>query len=213
VWLTFRQTTEAIIAGLEAAWVFFGGVFPVVIPDNMSPIVDDADPLAPRFNQAFVEYAQSRGFVIDTTRVGRPRDKARVERGVPYVRRSFFAGEDFRDLPDAQARAERWCRKVAGLRVHGTTQRRPAEVFATEEAHLLLPAPTEPYDLPIYARAKVHRDHHIEVARSLYSVPGDLIGRHVEVPRRPGPGARLLSGTGGEGPSPARARPARHRPR
>jgi transposase len=181
VWLTFHQTTEAVIAGLEAAWVFFGGVFRVVIPDNMSPIVDDADPLNPRFNQAFVEYAQARGFVIDTARVRHPRDKARVERGVPYVRRSFFAGEDFRDLLDAQARAERWCVEVAGLRVHGTTQRRPAEVFATEEAHLLLPAPGEPYDLPVYARPKVHRDHHIEVARALYSVPGNLIGRHVEV--------------------------------
>jgi transposase len=25
VWLTHRQTTEAVIAGCEAAWVFFGG--------------------------------------------------------------------------------------------------------------------------------------------------------------------------------------------
>lgn len=181
LWLTFRQTTEAVIAGLEAAWAFFGGVFPVVIPDNMSPVVDKADPVAPRLNRAFVEYAQARGFVIDTARVGKPRDKARVERGVPYARRSFFAGEDFADLHDAQRRAERWCATTAGLRVHGTTQRRPAEVFAAEEAHLLLPAPTEPYDLPVYATAKVHRDHHIEVARALYSVPGNLIGAHVDV--------------------------------
>ncbi|HEY2949225.1 MAG TPA: hypothetical protein VGJ53_12655 [Micromonosporaceae bacterium] len=35
--------------------------------------------------------------------------------------------------------------------------------------------------MPIYATAKVHRDHHIEVARSLYSVPGNLIGQRVEV--------------------------------
>ena len=35
VYLTFRQTTEAVIAGFEAAWGFFGGVFPVVIPENV----------------------------------------------------------------------------------------------------------------------------------------------------------------------------------
>jgi hypothetical protein len=35
--------------------------------------------------------------------------------------------------------------------------------------------------VPVYATAKVHRDHHIEVARSLYSVPGALIGARVEV--------------------------------
>ena len=37
------------------------------------------------------------------------------------------------------------------------------------------------YDLPVYASPKVHRDHHIEVAKALYSVPGNLIGRHVDV--------------------------------
>jgi transposase len=181
VWLTFQQTTAAVIAGGEAAWVFFGGVFKTLIPDNMSAIVDAADPLEPRLNQAIVEYAQARGFVIDPARVRSPQDKPRVERQVQFVRGSFFAGESFIDLADAQRRAETWCRERAGLRIHGTTQQRPAEVFTAEEAPLLLPAPTEVYDVPIYATAKVHRDHHIEVARSLYSVPGALIGARVEV--------------------------------
>jgi transposase len=181
VWLTFRQTTDAVIAGCEAAWRFFGGVFRTVIPDNMSAIVDDADALEPRLNQAFVEYAQARGFMIDPARVRRPQDKPRVERMVPFVRRSLFAGEHFVDLADAQGRAEQWCATTAGLRVHGTTQCRPIEVFAAEEQPQLLPAPTEVYDVPIYATAKVHRDHHVEVAKALYSVPGNLIGTRVEV--------------------------------
>jgi transposase len=181
VWLTFQQTTLAVIAGCEAAWAFFGGVFGTLIPDNLSAIVDHADPLEPRLNPAFVEYAQARGFKIDPARVRSPQDKPRVERQVQFVRGSFFAGEDFMDLADAQRRAETWCRQRAGLRVHGTTQQRPAEVFAAEESPRLLPAPTEVYDVPIYATAKVHRDHHIEVARSLYSVPGALIGARVEV--------------------------------
>jgi hypothetical protein len=143
--------------------------------------VADADDVNPRFTDAFVEYAQARGFVIDPARVGRPKDKPRVERVVPYVRGRFFAGEDFRDLADAQRRAERWCLETAGVRIHGTTQARPLEMFTLLEQPVLLPAPTEPYDLPIYQRAKVHRDHHIEVARALYSVPGDLIGCWVDV--------------------------------
>jgi hypothetical protein len=66
------------------------------------------------------------------------------------------------------------------MRVHGTTQCRPLELFRLEEQSRLLPAPTAVYDLPIYARPKVHRDHHVEVAKALYSVPGNLIGAHVE---------------------------------
>ena len=33
VFLTFSQTTAAVIAGCEAAWAFFGGMFTVVIPE------------------------------------------------------------------------------------------------------------------------------------------------------------------------------------
>jgi transposase len=181
VWLSHRQTIADVIAGCDAGWGFFGGVFRVMIPDNMAAIVAEADDVKPRFTDAFVEYAQARGFVIDPARVGKATDKPRVERVVPYVRGSFFAGEEFRDLADAQRRAERWCVRQAGMRVHGTIQARPLEVFRAEEQALLLPAPAERYDLPTYRRAKVHRDHHIEVARALYSVPGALIGQHVQV--------------------------------
>jgi len=138
-------------------------------------------PAAVAFLKAFVEYAQSRGFVIDPARVRTPTDKPRVERVVHFTRNSMFAGETFLDLGDAQRHAEGWCRGRAGLRTHGTTQCRPAELFALEEQPRLLPAPTSPYDLPVYATAKVHRDHHIEVARAIYSIPGNLIGQRVEV--------------------------------
>ena len=181
VWLSFRQDLPAVIAGCEAAWAFFGGVFKIIIPDNMAPIVDKAHPTDPRLNRAFAEYAQARGFVIDPARVRRPADKPRVERNVQFVRGSFFAGESFAGLADAQRKAEAWCAGRAGQRIHRTTRCRPAELFAAEEAPRLLPAPVFPYDLPVYASPKVHRDHHIEVARALYSVPGHLIGQRVDV--------------------------------
>ena len=65
VWLTFTQTLADILEGFEAAWEFFGGIFAVVIPDNMAAIVDKANPTEPRLNAAFVEYAQDRGFLVD----------------------------------------------------------------------------------------------------------------------------------------------------
>lgn len=181
VWLCFTETINDVIEGFEAAWEFYGGIFKTIIPDNMSPIVDKANPTDPRLNQAFVEYAQARGFYIDATRVRRPQDKPRVERTVPYVRNSFFKGESFIDRTDAQRRVVIWCTTTAGLRIHGTTALRPAEHFSLVEAPELLPVPDGSYDLPHYASPKVHRDHHIEVAKALYSVPGNLIGSTVEV--------------------------------
>ena len=181
VWLSFSQDMATVIAGFEACWAFFGGVFKVVIPDNMATVVTRADALEPTLNQAFVEYAQARGFVIDPARVRAPQDKPRVERTVAFVQGSFWAGEDFGCLVEAQVAVELWCRTRAGMRDHGTTHQHPIEVFEAEEAPLLLPAPTGIYDLPVYSKAKVHRDHHIQVGKALYSIPGDLIGRHVDV--------------------------------
>jgi transposase len=178
VWLTFTQTLDALIAGCEAAWPFFGGVFRVLIPDNMSAVVADADAVNPRFTVGWLDYAQHCGFATDPARVRHAKDKPRVERTVQYVRSSFWAGEQFVDLADAQTRARLWCVDRAGQRVHGTTQARPAQVFAEHEAAVLLPAP---YDVPVFKTVKVHRDFHIEVGKALYSVPKIYIGQHLDV--------------------------------
>jgi transposase len=180
VWLTHSQTLDAVIAGCEAAWAFYGGVFKVIIPDNMSAIVARADAVNPVLTQGWLDYAQHCGLVTDTARVGKATDKPRVERVVQYVQKNFWAGESFVDLTDAQARAVTWCTSKAGQRVHGTTQARPAEVFAEQEQAALLPVPA-PYDVPAFRACKVHRDYHIEVCRSLYSVPREYIGQYVDV--------------------------------
>ena len=177
VWPTFSQTTEEVIRGFEAAWGYLGGIFPVVIPDNMKSIVTLAENTAPRFNDTFMEYAQSRGFVIDAARVATPTDKPRVERVVQYAQKNFFAGEEFVDLPDARVRAETWCTETAGLRIHGTTQLRPIEAFRAEELPLLLALPCAPFDTPKWSDPKVHRDFHCEVAKAIYSVHHHLVGR------------------------------------
>ena len=103
VWLSFTQTLAALVAGCEAAWVFFGGVFKVLIPDNASAIVADADAVSPRFTAGWLDYAQHCGFATDAARVRSPKDKPKVERAVQYVRGNFFAGEHFTGLADAQA--------------------------------------------------------------------------------------------------------------
>ena len=181
VYLTFRQTTEAVIAGCEAAWEFFGGVFPVLIPDNLKPVVEEADRTEPRWNREWLEYAQARGIVADPARVRSPQDKGRVESGVKFAQRSFFAGEEFLDLDDAQRRADDWSRARAGMRVHGTTRRQPAVVFAEKEAPLLAPAPAEPYRIPYWAEVKVQRDFHVRAQHAFYSVPYGMAGQRVTV--------------------------------
>ncbi|MFI7068643.1 IS21 family transposase [Kribbella sp. NPDC050124] len=179
VWLTYSQALAAVIAGCEAAWGFFGGVFKVLIPDNLKAVVTDADSVNPRLSTGWLDYAQHAGFATDPARVRRPQDKPRVERAVQYVRGNFWAGETFTDLADAQARVTAWCTDRAGMRIHGTTAARPVEMFGELEASCLLPVPA-PYDVPVFTRVKVHRDFHVEVAKALYSAPAQFLGQYLD---------------------------------
>lgn len=175
----FGETTASAIEACEEAWAFFGGVFAVVIPDNTKAIVDTADPLHPRIVAAFLEYTQARGFHVDPTRVRHPRDKARVERSVPSVREDCFGGEVLRDLAAARTHAAAWCRDDYGVHVHTRTQRRPREHFEAEEQPHLRPAPSDPYDVPVWATPRVARDHFAQVAKALYTLPTRYIGQTV----------------------------------
>lgn len=177
VYPAFEETTARAIEACEAAWTFFGGIFKVLIPDNMSAIIGQADPLAPRITLAFLEYAQARGFHIDPARVRHPRDKGRVERSVQTVRDDCFAGEILTTLEDARVHSVHWCRDDYGLRRHSRTRRAPREHFETEEQPLLLPPPATPYDIPLWSEPKVARDQHVQVAKALYSLPRHFVGR------------------------------------
>jgi transposase len=181
VWLTYRQRFEDIVEGCERAWEFFGGVYHVLVPDNVKAIVAQADPINPRFTEGFIEYSQARDLLLDPARIRRPKDKPRVERTVIYVRESFFQGEDFRSMDEANAAAGHWCLETAGKRTHGTTCRRPLEVFEAEARPRLNDAPDRPYDVPMFADPKVHDDQHFIVDKALYSAPEQYVGKQLHV--------------------------------
>lgn len=180
VYPTLTERTADAIEACEAAWVFYGGVFRVLIPDNTKAIVTTPDSLDAILNIAFQEYAQSRGFFVDPTRVRSPRDKGRVERAIQSTRDDCFAGEKLRTLEEARRHAREWCLTEYGMHRHTRTQRMPLEHFTTEEKGCLLPAPQEPYEVPLRATPKVHRDQHAAVAKALYSLPRVFVGKTLE---------------------------------
>lgn len=171
LWPLFSQQLGDVIEGLEACWAFFGGIPRYLVLDNFPAAVVGTDPLNPRLTRGFLDYAQHRGFIADPARPGHPKDKPKVERGIPYARERFFKGGQFHDLPDLRQQAKHWCLEVAGQRVHGTTRRLPLVVFQEEEKAHLLPYDGEPYDVPDWHDAIVHQDHHIAYRYAIYSAP------------------------------------------
>ena len=133
VYPVFPETTQTAIEACEAAWEFFGGVFRVLIVDNTKAIVQTADPLAPRITAAFLEYAQARGFVIDTDAGAQAegqgaRGESRPDRARRLLRRRRALGPGAGPNP----RAGLVPRRVRPAPPH-PTQRLPREHFEAEE--------------------------------------------------------------------------------
>jgi hypothetical protein len=68
----------------------------------------------------------------------------------------------FENLEEAQAYLDRWEERWADTRIHGTTKRQVAAMFA-EEKPFLLPLPLEPFRYYQYGERIVHLDGCVEV--------------------------------------------------
>jgi transposase len=164
------------------AFAFFGGVPARLVPDNLKTGVDKPDLYDPKINRSYAELAAHYGCLVDPARALKPRDKARVERPMPYVRDSFWRGREFTSLEQMQAEAARWSAEVAGRRscrpLEGAA---PAAVFEAAEKDTLRPLPAGPFVLATWAAAKIGPDIHAQVDRVLYSVPWRHIGKTADV--------------------------------
>ena len=67
-----------------------------------------------------------------------------------------------------------------GAGMSRTTRLRPAEVFAADELPRLKPLPDTVFDIPTWSHPKVAPDRHVQIAKALYSVPGELVGQRLD---------------------------------
>ncbi len=179
--MVLRLDQQAWIEAHVAAFAFFAGTPAMLVIDNLKPGVLRPDLYDPQCNRGYAELAAHYGLLIDPCRVRHPKDKPRVERVIPYVRDSFFAGRTFASLAEMNQAGETWCLSVAGERLHGTTHQRPLELFQRLEAPALRPLPAQHFEAVTWTQAKVARDCHVQVARSLYSVPYCYVGKTLDV--------------------------------
>jgi transposase len=176
-----RMDQRAWVAAHVEAFAFFDGAPARLVPDNLRTGVDRADLYDPRLNRAYGELAAHYGCLIDPARAGKPKDKPRVERQMPYVRDSFWRGRVWASETDMQTAAVGWCTDVAGRRQHSSLDgAAPLSVFAAVEADALIVLPATPFELARWTTPKVGPDCHVKVGKALYSVPWRFIGRTVD---------------------------------
>ena len=101
-----------------------------------------------------------------------------MERSIGYLKGGFLAGRSFRSLSEANERLRRWLDETANVRIHGTTRRRPVDLFQ-EEKPLLAPLPVKPYDTRILVPVLVTADARVRFETNTYTVPPDHVGERL----------------------------------
>ncbi len=173
-----RMDQSSWNASHVAAFEFFGGVPARLVCDNLKTGVTRPDLYDPQINPAYAEMANFYGTLIDPARARKPKDKPRVERPMPYIRDSFFAGREFTSLAQMQAEAIRWSTEVYGLHKHrGLDGQTPASVFATIERNALMPLPPRSFESVVYTVGTLAPDCHVKSGKAFYSAPWRLMGQ------------------------------------
>jgi len=178
--LVFRSSAQTWAELHEKAFRRLGGVPRVVVLDNLREGVLAPDLYDPALNPLYRDVLAHYGAVALPCRVRDPDRKGKVESGVGHAQKTPLKGLRFESPEEAQTHLDRWEERWADTRIHGTTKRQVAAMFAAEKP-TLLPLPVEPFRYYHYGQRTVHLDGCVEVEAAYYGAPPGWIGRRVQV--------------------------------
>jgi transposase len=176
------QTAPSWLDGQHRAFVAFGGVSKIAVPDNPRALITHADRYEPKLNAVYRDFAQHYGLVVIPARVRKPKDKAAVEGAVKVVEMRILAAARDRIFASLEALNTWLAEGLVALNAAPFQKRVGSRhsQLAAERAQLA-PLPATRFEIPTYLNRKVARDYHVDVQRQYYSVPYQHAGQIVEV--------------------------------
>src|SRR5438093_628298 len=178
--LTWKSSARCWGELHEQAFRRLGGVPKTVVLDNLKEGVLAPDVYDPALNPLYRDVLAHYGVVALPCRVRHPDRKGKVEASVGHTQRTPLRGMRFESLEEGQAYLDHWETRWADTRIHGTTKRQVAAMFA-EEQPALRALPLTPFRYYQHGTRVVHLDGCVEVDGAYYSVPPGYIGRKLQV--------------------------------
>jgi hypothetical protein len=164
------QTQRTLFRELIAAFIYLDGVPQEVKGDNQKACVDRWEMGRPVYNRKYLEFATHYRFRPLTITPGKPTENLKIERPFYYFERSFLKGRRFRDREDLRSQLREWLSQVNDQRIHGTTHRRPIEMYQ-EELPYLQRLPIHHYDTAHVTHLTVNQESCVQWKGYHYVVP------------------------------------------
>lgn len=193
--MTYSQYTfvEGFMDMQQSNWIkahihmynFFGGVTPVLVPDNCTTAVNHqkSDRYTVTLNQTYQEMAEHYNTAIVPARVRKPKDKPNAEGSVGNISTWITAAlrnEQFFSLAELNF-AIREKLRIFNANEFQKKEGSRQSLFLGEELPLLAPLPATPFDFAEWKIATVQFNYHIAVDKMYYSVPYQYIKKKVDV--------------------------------
>lgn len=193
--MTFSQYAfvEAFIDEKQASWItahihmfeFFGGVTPILVPDNASTATNrkQSDRYDPVLIRSYQELAEHYNTAVIPARVRKPKDKPNAEGSVRNVSTWITAAlrnEQFFSLAELNGEIRKRLKEYNRSPFQKKEGSRLG-LFLEEELPLLAPLPATRFELAEHRTATVQFNYHIAVDKMYYSVPSQYIKEKVDV--------------------------------
>lgn len=164
------KTRKTLLRALINAFIYLDGVPYEIKSDNQKACVDRWEYGRPVFNRRYLEFATHYRFSPMTIRPGRPQENLKVERPFYYLEKSFLNGRSFKDKDDLKEQLQQWLTHTNDLRIHGTTKKRPIDMYIEEQGYLQ-PLPANHFDTSQMAHLIVNQESCIYWKGYQYVVP------------------------------------------
>ena len=179
------QKQEYFIAGLGRCLGFLGGVPWSMKVDNMRTAVLKSNRYEPVFTEAMQYFAEHYGTTVLAARVGKPRDKASVEKAVDLSYKHIYAplrNQIFHSIDELNAGIRKHVELFNARRFKNKPGSRK-QLFEEHERPLLKPLPSSIYEIKNTTESKVPKNYHVILGedRHHYSVPYTLIGKRLKI--------------------------------
>lgn len=161
---------QTLFRELIAAFIYTDGVPREVRADNQKACVDQWELGKPVFNRKYLEFATWYRFTPKTITPRRPVENLKIERPFWYLEQNFLNGREFKDKADLKRQLQQWLTQVNDLRIHGTTKKRPIDMYLEEQPYLQ-GLPANHYDTSVVTHKVVNQESCIYWEGYQYVVP------------------------------------------
>lgn len=176
------QKADDWIAAHIRAFQFFAGVPELLVPDNLKSAVIKQHRYEPVLNERYHQMARHFDTSIMPARSGKPKDKAKVEKGVQFVttwitavlrKQTFFSLSElnFAIAGLLEKLNNRPFKKLTGSR---------RTWFESIDRPALKQLPFNLFEDARWMDVTVGEDHHVEIDRHFYSVPYTLKSKRIQ---------------------------------